>query len=207
LSDLIVFPRYNIYNKDLPFTRSEITLGIGLKIPIGSHTDSSETIPGVWDVNPPITQLSSGANDLILYSFFYREYKLRKFRVFANILHINKGYNSLDQKIGNYTSYAFYAGKSFKNKLSVTMQLKAEFIQKMDAGNVWNSEDLEASSGSRKMFVIPQISYALNAVSFFATYEIPLYQNLNGVQIGSKTQFTIGLNYRFLAQNKISEKN
>ena len=57
------------------------------------------------------------------------------------------------------------------------------------------------------MFFIPQISYSLNAFSFFATYEIPLYQNLNGVQIGSKTQFTIGLNYRFLVQNQISEKN
>jgi hypothetical protein len=34
-----------------------------------------------------------------------------------------------------------------------------------------------------------------------------LYQNLNGVQIGSKTQFTIGLNYRFLLKkNEISEK-
>lgn len=207
-SDLIVFPRYNIYNKDLPFTRSEITLGIGLKTPLGSHTDSSQTIPGVWDVNPPITQLSSGANDLILYSFFYREYKLRKFRVFANILHINKGYNSLDQKIGDYTSYAIYAGKSFKNKLSLTMQLKAELIKKLDAGNVWNSEDLEASSGSRKLFFIPQVSYSLNTLSFFATYEIPLYQNLNGVQIGSKTQFTVGLNFRFSTKkNEISEKN
>ena len=88
------------------------------------------------------------------------------------------------------------------------MQLKAELIKKLDAGNLWNSEDLEASSGSKKVFFIPQISYSLNAFSFFATYEIPLYQNLNGVQIGSKTQFTVGLNYRFLTKkNEISEKN
>jgi hypothetical protein len=214
LSDLIFFPRYNIYNKDLPFTRSEITLGLGVKIPIGSHTDSSQTIPGVWDVNPPISQLSSGANDIILYSFFYREYKLKRFRVFANILHINKGYNSLDQKIGDYTSYAIYFGKSFKNKVTLTTQVKAEFIEKMDAGESplsWENDylqDLEESSGSKKIFFIPQISFPINSFSFFATYELPIYQNINGIQIGSKNQFTLGLNYRFLTKkNEISEKN
>ncbi len=213
-SDLIIFPRYNIYNNDLPFTRSEITIGVGIKLPIGSHTDSSETIPGIWDVNPPITQLSSGANDLILYSFFFKEYKLRKLRVFANILHINKGYNSLDQKIGDYTSYGLYFGKTFKNKISSTLQIKGEIIKKMDAGESqfeWENEylnDLEESSGGRKIFVIPQISYSLKSLSLFATYEIPIYQYLNGLQIGSKNQLTIGLNYRFLTKkNEISEKN
>ena len=213
-SDIILFPRYNIYNKDLPFTRSEITIGVGIKIPIGTHNDSSQTIPGVWDVNPPITQLSSGANDVILYSFFYREYKLQNFRVFANLLHINKGYNSLDQKIGNYTSYAVYFGKTFKNKIASTIQIKGEFINQMDAGEsllVWENDylqDLEESSGSKKVFIIPQLSYSLKSLSLYATYEIPIYQYLNGLQIGSKNQFTIGLNYRFLTKkNNLLEES
>jgi len=213
-SDLIIFPRYNIYNNDLPFSRSEITIGVGIKFPIGSHTDSSETIPGIWDINPPITQLSSGANDLIFYSFFFKEYKLQKLRIFANILYINKGYNTLDQKIGDYTSYGLYFGKTFKNKISSTLQIKGEIINKMDAGESqfeWENEylnDLEESSGSKKIFIIPQISYSLKALSLFATYEIPIYQYLNGLQIGSKNQLTIGLNYRFLTKQKeISEKN
>ena len=214
ISDIIFFPRYNMYNKDLPFTRSEITIGVGMKIPIGSHTDSSQTTTETWDVNPPITQLSSGANDLILYSFFYREYKLRKFRVFANLLHINKGYNSLGQKIGDYTSYAVYFGKTFKNKITSTIQIKGEFIKKMDAGesqDPWENylrEELEESSGSEKVFIIPQISYSLKSLSIFATYELPIYQYLNGWQMGSENQFTVGLNYRFLTKkNEISEKH
>ena len=182
-----------------------------MKIPIGSHTDSIETVPTIWDVKPPISQLSSGANDLILYSFFLKEYKLKKMRVFANILHISKGYNSFGSKIGNYTSFAVYLGKTFNNKITSTIQFKREFIKQMIVGEtevLYGRATLEESSGSKKTFVIPQISYSLKSLSIFATYELPIYQYLNGSQIGSKNQFTVGLNYRFLTkENEISEKN
>ena len=84
----------------------------------------------------------------------------------------------------------------------------------MDAGESqfeWENEylnDLEVSSGSRKIFIIPQISYSLKALSFFVAYDIPIYQYINGWQIGSEQQLTIGLNYRFLTkQREISKKN
>jgi hypothetical protein len=74
----------------------------------------------------------------------------------------------------------------------------------MDAGNVWNSDDLEDSSGSKKIFMIPQLSYSLNNFSFFFSYEIPLYQNIYGTQIGSKEKITFGLSYRLLSKQEIS---
>ena len=41
LGDLIIFPRFDIYNKLKDDKRTEITIGLGLKLPIGSHTDSN----------------------------------------------------------------------------------------------------------------------------------------------------------------------
>ena len=195
-----------IANKDMPFNRTEITLGVGVKAPLGTHKDSSLIIPSInyWEINPPITQLSSGAYDLLLYSFFLREFKLQKIKIFSSILHINKGFNSLDQKMGNYSSFAIYISKILDNNIGSALQIKAEEIKKMDAGNVWNSEDLEASSGSNKIFLIPQLSYSLNNFSFFGSYEIPLYQNINGTQIGSKEKITFGFSYRFLTKKKIN---
>mgnify|MGYP006132878771 FL=1 len=206
LADIIIFPRINVLNKDLPFNRTEITLGVGVKAPLGTHKDSSLIIPSInyWEINPPITQLSSGAYDLLLYSFFLREFKLQKIKIFSSILHINKGFNSLDQKMGNYSSFAIYISKILDNNIGSALQIKAEEIKKMDAGNVWNSEDLEASSGSNKIFLIPQLSYSLNNFSFFGSYEIPLYQNINGTQIGSKEKITFGFSYRFLTKKKIN---
>ncbi|MGY8979535.1 MAG: hypothetical protein ACKVLD_01875 [Flavobacteriales bacterium] len=206
LADIIIFPRINVLNKDMPFNRTEITLGVGVKAPLGTHKDSSLIIPSInyWEINPPITQLSSGAYDLLLYSFFLREFKLQKIKIFSSILHINKGFNSLDQKMGNYSSFAIYISKILDNNIGSALQIKAEEIKKMDAGNVWNSEDLEASSGSNKIFLIPQLSYSLNNFSFFGSYEIPLYQNINGTQIGSKEKITFGFSYRFLTKKKIN---
>lgn len=206
LADIIIFPRINVLNKDMPFNRTEITLGLGLKAPLGSHKDSSLIIPSInyWEINPPISQLSSGAYDLLLYSFFFREFKLQNLKIFSSIFHINKGYNSLDQKMGNYSSIALFVSKILKNNIGSTLQIKAEEIRKMDAGNVWNSDDLEDSSGSKKIFMIPQLSYSLNNFSFFCSYEIPLYQNIYGTQIGSKEKITFGLSYRLLSKQEIS---
>ena len=39
-SDLIIFPRYSVYNKNNNFKRTEIALGLGIRMPIGTHIDS-----------------------------------------------------------------------------------------------------------------------------------------------------------------------
>jgi len=197
--DLIVFPRFNIYNKDMPFSRLEATIGVGLKIPVGTHRDSSLIIPAIdyWEINPPITQLSSGSYDLLLYSFFLKDFKLNKLKFFSSIFHIKKGYNSLEQKMGNYTSIALNASRMINKNINITTQIKGENITKMIAGNVWNKDELEFSSGSKKLFFTPLISYRYENLGVFISYELPIYQNINGVQIGSQNKITIGINYSF----------
>ena len=214
MGDIIIFPRYDIYNETKGNIRSEITLGIGLKIPIGSHTDTMK-IRNKWELIPPTIQLSTGGTDLMFYSFFLREYKKQKFRLFVNSLHIRKGYNSLDEKFGDYTSISLFASKTFFRKWGLTTQLKGERIGQLEAkqskllklmlvdGYSQETIDLsekQKSTGSKKWLFIPQLSYSQNGITIFATSEIPLYQYLNGNQIGSNQQFTFGINYRFLTK-------
>ena len=207
ISDLILFPRYDMYNKTKNGIRTEITLGIGLKIPLGSHIDSAETIPDVWDVSPPITQLTTGSQDLMFYTFFFREYQKQKLRIFVNSLYIKKGYNSLGVKFGDYSSIGLFASKTIYSNWGLVGQLKGEWIKEIDLGKVleddWDFflwEDKQKNTGSKKLFFIPQISYSQNGITVFATSEIPLYQYLNGTQVGSQHQFTVGVNYRFLTK-------
>lgn len=212
--DLIIFPRYDIYNETKGNIRSEITLGIGVKIPIGSHTDTMKITSDVWDLIPPTIQLSTGGTDLMLYSFFLREYKKQKFRLFANSLYIRKGYNSLDEKFGDYTSVSLFASKTFFRKWGLTTQIKAERIGQIEVRQsklldlivsdqyfgLPNFLEKQKATGSKKWLFIPQISYSQSGITIFATSEIPLYQYLNGNQIGSNQQFTVGVNYRFLTK-------
>ena len=207
LGDLIIFPRYSIYNKSANFKRTEIALGLGFKMPLGTHKDSTlvysdEFVGDIYSLNPPTVQATNGSNDLMFYSFLFREYQKRKLRLFASALHVQKGFNSLGFKFGNYTSFGFFASKSFFIRWGITAQIKAEKI-----GQIKAAENIDLvgfysidskSTGSKKLFFIPQVSYSKNAITVFATSEIPLYQNLNGVQVGSQNQFTLGVNYRFL---------
>ena len=137
LGDLIIFPRYSIYNKTANFKRTEIALGLGAKIPLGSYNDSTLVwlanelglgSPAQLELNPPTVQTTSGSNDLMFYLFFFREYQKRKLRIFMTTLHVNKGYNPSGIKFGDYTSVGLFASKTFFYRWGVTTQIKAENI-------------------------------------------------------------------------------
>ena len=216
ISDLIFLPRYNLLNLNTKNHRTELTLGIGAKIPVGSHTDSVHVYADVWDLKPPTIQLSTGGVDKMFYSFFFREYKKQRFRVFTNTMYIQRGYNSLNEKFGNYVSISAFAGKSYRN-WSFTTQLKIEYIGQLQATpqklialseddyDLISWQEKQSSTGSDKLFFVPQLGYSKNGITIFATTDIPLYQNLNGIQVASQKQFAIGINYRFLTKDCSSE--
>ena len=93
VGDLIIFPRYSIYNKTANFKRTAVVIGLGLKIPLGTHNDSSITTPAsswnpndIYQMNPPMLQATNGSNDFMFTSFFFREYQKSKLRFFISSL-------------------------------------------------------------------------------------------------------------------------
>ena len=206
LGDLIIFPRYSVYNKISNFKRTEIALGLGLKMPLGTHKDSTlvysdEWIGDIYSLNPPTVQTTNGSNDFMFYSFFFQEYQKRKLRLFMTTLYVDKGFNSLGIKYGDYASLGLFASKTILRNWGLTTQIKLERIGMIQSAKnvdliVYNIDP--NSTGSKKVFFTPQLSYSQNGITVFATSEIPLYQYLNGTQVGSQNQFTVGMNYRFL---------
>jgi hypothetical protein len=208
VSDLIIFPRYNIFNWKRDNHRTEITLGLGIKLPLGSHKDSSLILSSplfgdVYAYNPPTAQLTNGSTDAMFYSFFYRTYPKKKFRVFANTLYIKKSFNSLGEKFGDYGSISLFAGKTLAKNFGVTGQFKYEHIGEIGAAegvSLVNYNVEELSTGSNKFLFIPQVSYSKNSFTYFATIDLPLYQDLNGSQVATQYQITAGLSYRFMVK-------
>ena len=208
-SDIIVLPRFDVFNKTKGNVKSELTLGLGLKIPIGTHSDSSlvfshPLVGDIYSINPPTVQTTNGSIDLMLYSFFFRSYIKQKIRIFANALYVKRGFNSLGQKFGDYTSVGLFVGKTFFRKIGLTAQLRGEWIGQMKAARnidlLSNYNIEQASTGSRKLFFVPQVSFIHKSFVFFATSEVPLYQYVRGTQVGSQFQLTTGINYRFLTK-------
>lgn len=205
--DLLIFPRYDVFYRSSATKKTEVTVGLGYKIPLGSNSDSTVVYENLttgqkyYTMSPPTVQPSNGSQDLILYVFGLRGYPMRKFNVFANALYIKKGYNSLGQKFGDYASVALFASKTFFRSLGVTAQLKGEWIGKMKSAKnidqlVYYNLDPE-STGSKTLFFIPQISYSIKSVTFYGLTELPLYQYVNGSQVGSDLSITFGISYKF----------
>lgn len=205
--DLIVFPRYQVFNKTTAKTRNEAVIGLGYKIPIGKYNDSTliytnpTTGKEYYTTSPPTVQPTTGSHDFIFYGFALKEFKKRNFKVFANLLYIKRGWNALGQKFGDYSSIGLFVSKTYFNKLGINLQLRAENIAKMKTDK---NVDMVAlynvypeSTGSKKLFFVPQISYSQRHFTYFLVSEIPLYQYANGVQVVSKNLFTFGLSYRF----------
>lgn len=216
IGDLILFPRYDVLNRTSEEKRSEITLGLGFKIPLGKYNDSLKKVEPFsgttyYITMPMAVQPSTGAHDLIFYSFFFRGYPLKNFRLFANALYVKKGWNPVGEKMGDYASVGLFAGKTFFESLGVTLQVKGEWNDKMKLNKnillyAYPNYDPEAT-GYRKVFVVPQLSYTLKEhLTVYALAEMPVYQYVTLTQVGSQKQFTAGLSYRFFVKKSKTEE-
>ena len=206
LADLVIFPRYEIYHRKTDSVNTEFTVGLGYKIPIGSHNDSTVVYTDAsgkqyYTTSPPTVQPTNGSQDLIFYTFFFRSYPKKNIRFFANGLYIKKGWNSLGQKFGDYISIGIFAGTTVLKRIGVTIQVKGEMIDKMqfdkniDMLALYNID--VKSTGGRKVSLVPQLNYTYKNLTLFALTDFPIYQYLNGTQVGAQYQFTAGLSYRF----------
>lgn len=212
IGDLLIFPRYSVYTRNTEKTRTEITLGMGVKIPLGNCNDSNvvytnpTTGKKYYTTSPPTIQTTTGSNDFIFYGFAYHGYPEKKFRVFANVLYIHKGWNPLGQKFGDFVSVGLFAGQTVFKKVGITVSVRGEWVDSMkydhniDMLALYNVD--VRSTGSKKVFFAPQLSYTFKDLTVYAMSEFPIYQYLNGTQVASQTQITAGISYRFFVRRK-----
>lgn len=206
IGDLIIFPRYDIINHTGIETHTEWTVGLGMKIPLGSYNDSARFVEpysgmSYYVTKPQSVQLSSGAHDFIFYTFLYRGYPMKSFRVFANGMYIKKGWNPIGEKLGDFASVGVYAGKTFFRSVGLTLAMRGEWVDPMKL-----NEDIEMyaypnydpyATGYTKVFFSPQLSFTKGKFTVYALSDIPVYQKLVKTQVGSQYQTTLGVSYRF----------
>ena len=192
-------------------------MGLGFKIPLGSFNDSTGNIEPFsgqtyYVSKPTSVQLSSGAHDLIFYTFLFRGFTEHNFKLFANGLYIKKGWNPNGEKLGDYASVALFAGKSFFNHFGIVLQARYEWVDKMKINeNILlfgkPSNYYPDATGYKKIFITPQISFTKGKITVYASSDFPVYQFINSsefyTQVGSQHQTTLGLSFRFYAVRPI----
>lgn len=214
IGDLIIFPRYQIYNLKAKKVSAEMTIGLGYKIPLGSYNDSTGNVEPFsgqtfYVTNPQAVQLTSGAQDIIFYLFNSVSLPRNNFRFFVNAMYIKKGWNPLGERLGDFASVGLFAGKTFFDKLGVTIQLRREWTDEITLNKnillyAYPNYDVEAT-GYTKVFVTPQLSFSQGKFTVYGLIDIPVYQYVTKTQVGTEFQATVGLSFRFFAMKSSSE--
>lgn len=216
IGDVIILPRYNVINKKGVCPNFSLTLGLGVKIPIGKYNDSIgevEPFSGntYYITLPPALQPTSGSNDFIFMLFASRNFSRLRINVFSNGLYVKKGWTPLGEKFGDYASVSLFFNKVLFKNLGTTLQLKGEWIDKMkfnDDAYMMGSLNYDPyATGSKKIIVAPQLSYTImKKLTIFSFAEFPIYQYVTGTQIASQHMITAGITYRFFAKSNSLNK-
>jgi len=173
----------------------EITSGIGIKFPMGSFNK----LKYQGGILPLDIQPSTGAADLIHTLFIYKEILEKHWRFFlSNRIEI-KGTNPDGYNYGNLYATSIFASYN-KSRLYVIMQLRSEIREKDERpAQTLPYEKIKIPvSGSRKIFISPQISYSIKQTLIISgIIDIPVYQYYNKQQLGSSYAFSLNISKKF----------
>lgn len=186
ITDMTALAKYGVYKN--PTREIETTVSAGVKFPTGQYYQ--------WVNNvklPRELQSGTGAYSFVSTVFFYKGFTEKKLRFFlTGRIQINgtnkeKGAGGIviaQYRYGNEYSSSLYCFYTVSHRFSVLMQTRGEWREKdMDKKINW----VFPNSGSRKVFIIPQINYNIaQKWSIGVLGEVPVYQYVNGTQLGSR---------------------
>lgn len=170
----------------------DITGGIGMKFPIGVFDQIKEGI-----VLPITVQPSSGSykyigNLIIFKGIIGTKFNLLSFNAVDFASTINSEYFT-NFKYGNLYVNSIFLNYFFKPKMMFIFQLRNEY----------RSRDIESNekrldSGGEILIIAPAINYTfLNTFNATASFEMPIFRQTNGLQLGNKNCFSIRLSKDF----------
>lgn len=221
MGDLLFFPKYNVYRKETAKHSNEVTLGVGYKLPLGSYNDSIANVEPYsgqtyYVTKPMVVQLSSGAQDFIVQAFCHHGFRRSGVKLFTSLMHTRKGWNANGEKMGDFTSAALFASRTFLERYGATLQVRYELMDRMRIHeSVLNfgkpSNYFPEATGYSKWFLTPQLSFTRGGLTIYVTTDIPLHQRLNTseyyTQVGSQYSNTIGVSYRISLGRSRTQKD
>jgi hypothetical protein len=187
-------------------SKSKIHINAGLKIPTGKVDSRGSTPMGEGQKLPYAMQIGSGTLDWILGGTYVLKGNHLSGGLQLNTL-IRSGENDQGYRFGNKTNFTGWLAFAFSEYISPSIRLNA----------IWEGDISGADSELNPMMVqtANPSNYGGNRIegaigvnlqspdSFIkgarlaAEWATPLYQNVNGTQLGINSSLTLGLQYAF----------
>jgi len=206
IGDAVLLLKYNFSNTF--GQNSSLNIGAGTKIPLGSTTEkNSQGITLNADLQP-----GSNVWDLVLWTLMSKNFNFRpSFGVWSQITYRSTGTNkeyleNSTYKFGN--EFQAYLGFSdqflmFNALTNPGISFKYRHAEK----DMISGFDLD-NTGGNWISVIPDFSIYIKPNIIFSTqFEIPLYSNVDGIQLTPTYRLTTGLLFRILPKKNIINLN
>jgi hypothetical protein len=190
LGDIKVIGRYQGFAEDGNF-------GVlyGLKLPTGSHTEmgtsTDPTAPGPVPIDRGL-QPGTGTTDAILGGFYSNSIN-EDWDYFGQVMYQKALYSNNDYKPGdglNVNAGVRYAGFG---RISPQLQFNFRYVRHDEGANADT-----ISTGGTLLYISPGFSAAVvKGVSVYSFVQLPLYQDVNGVQLAPRYTVSAGVRYAF----------
>ena len=191
LGDVRVMARRRLWTTENKDATSVGTSGVnfGLKLPTGK----TDVRNADGDLAERTLQPGSGTTDAVLGAYYSQSLPLRSLSWFVQGLAQLPLNSHEEYRPGNRLNLDTGVRRDVGDRLGLLLQLNA-LLKYRDRGDQAEPED----TGGKFLFLSPGVSYAFTrGVQVYGFVQLPLYQDVNGVQLVARHAVAVGLNVRF----------
>jgi hypothetical protein len=189
LGDIRVQGRYRLPLIGDPLNPSTAGISFGLKLPTGRIDVANAD----GDVAERSLQPGSGTTDAIIGAYYHQKLAARDSSWFAQVQYQRPLNSRQDFKPGAQLSLDAGYRHGVSDKVGALVQLNLLFKGR-DSG----SEAEPGDSGGKFFSVSPGLSYAVtDKLQLYGFVQLPVYQDVNGVQLTADKSLVVGLSGRF----------
>ncbi len=193
---------YRLFNQD----RQSIHLNLGFSIPTGSIDERDDTPAGEDVILPYPMQIGSGTFDLRPGITYLGQTNNWSWGAQANAV-LRLGENDRDYTVGNRYQLLSWAARKLSDQVSLSLRLDGETRENYDGAdpalnpNLIPTADPDLRGGTRLDLGLGVNVYLpesfLPEGRFAVEFEFPLYQSLDGPQLETDWQLTVGIQSAF----------
>lgn len=205
LGDLKIGALYQLFNSN----RRTMHLNLGVSIPTGSLTKT-----GVTPMSDPnevrlgyYMQLGSGTYDVSLGATYLKQYDVMSYGAQTSYL-VRTGENEEGYTLGNKFNATFWTAYGFSKSVSASIRLNYNDVDSIEGADAAFMNPMMATvfdatnSGKQQLDLSVGANYAflkggLKGMRLEGEFGVPVYQNVEGIQMDSQYVFTLGLQYAF----------
>ncbi|MGB5847749.1 MAG: hypothetical protein WBH40_04620 [Ignavibacteriaceae bacterium] len=184
--DIIILGKYEVITPSIlsPFG---LALGGGAKLPTGSFEEEKNGTRLSIDLQP-----GTGAADLLLWGHTMYAFPSLSLSFNANFLYRYVGVNLDSYRYGDELLASLNGAYSIADFIAINLQLKGRFADK----DYWNGRFLP-STGGTYIDLTPSIIYYEGSFSLRVFTQVPLYRDLQGIQLAVTEMLGTEISYIF----------